>query len=86
MGIFLLIIGALALILGIILFLPTRKALSNDKEWSDFYQYYLDHANNSAPEEVVYKVITKLYKASIVLLCIALVGLASGIVLQITIK
>lgn len=86
MGIFLFIIGALALIFGIILFVPARKALFNDEEWSDFYQYYLDHANSSVPEEIVYKAMTKLYKASIILLCIAVAGLAGGLVLLITVK
>jgi len=85
MNIFLIVIGAILLLICGPIFLATRTATKNQANWDDFYKT-VEEKNLPAPEEVIYKLVCKINFWTMIGVILGLFSVLGGIILQITIK
>lgn len=85
MNIFLIIIGAILLIICGILFLSTLITIKNQANWDKFYKS-IEEQNLPVPEEAVYKIVYKMNFWFGFGTALGVVVLMAGIILQITTK
>lgn len=85
MNIFLIIIGAILLIICGILFLSTHTTIKNQANWDKFYKS-VEEQNLPIPEEAVYKLVYKMNFWFGFGTALGVIILMAGIILQITTK
>ena len=85
MNIFLIVIGAILLLICGPTCLATHTAIKNQANWDEFYKI-IEEKNLPAPEEVVYNLVCKMNFWFSIGLILGLVLLTGGIILQITLK
>jgi hypothetical protein len=85
MNIFLIVIGAILLLICGPIFLVTHTAIKNQANWDDFYKAFQEK-NLSVPEEVVYNLVCKMNFWFMVGVILGLFLLTGGIILQIALK
>jgi hypothetical protein len=85
MNIFLIVIGAILLLICGPIFMATHAATKNQANWDDFYKT-VEEKNLPAPEEVIYKLVCKMNFWSMLGVVLGLLSILGGIILQITIK
>ncbi len=85
MSIFLIIIGAILLVICGILFLASYTVLKNQANWDDFYKQ-IEENNLSVPEETVYNLTRRMNFWFSLGVVIGLILIAGGIILQIAFK
>jgi cytochrome b subunit of formate dehydrogenase len=85
MNIFLIVIGAILLLICGPTFWATHTATKNQASWDEFYKVFQEK-NLSVPEEVVYKLVCKMNFWFMIGVIFGLFLLTGGIILQITFK
>ena len=85
MYIFLIVIGAILLLICGPIFLATHTATKNQANWDDFYKT-VEEKNLPAPEDVIYKIVCKMNFWTMIGIILGLFAVLSGIILQVTFK
>jgi len=85
MNIFLIIIGAILLLICGPLFLATHTATKNQDNWNDFYKL-VEEKNLPASEDTIYHLVCKMNFWFMLGVILGLFLLTGGIILQITLK
>jgi hypothetical protein len=85
MNIFLIVIGAILLLICSPIFMATHIATKNQANLDDFYKT-VEEKNLPAPEEVVYKLVCKMNFWTMLGAILGLFAVLCGIILQVTVK